>query len=111
MLRWKQALWKRLVVAAALQVVVLAGVVVPYAGALVQGPVRDMALKVRDMNEDVTLKSFTAPSFSVYRQAVTRREEPAPGELAVTHIDRIPSSGYDTLETEGGVALIRRHPE
>lgn len=111
MLRWKQALWKRLVVAAALQVVVLAGVVVPYAGTLVQGPVRDMALKVREMNEEVTLKSFTAPSFSVYRQAVTRREEPAPGGLAVTRIDRIPSSDYDTLETEGGVALIRRHPE
>ena len=37
MLRWRQALWKRLVVAAALRVTVLAALVVPYAGALVQG--------------------------------------------------------------------------
>ncbi|MBX3687451.1 MAG: glycosyltransferase family 39 protein, partial [Rhodocyclaceae bacterium] len=111
MLRWRQALWKRLVVAAALQVTVLAALVVPYAGALVQGPVRDMAIKLREMDEAVTLKSFTAPSFSVYRQAVTQREEPAPGGLAVTRIDRIPQTGYDTLAIEGGVALVRRHTE
>ena len=111
MLRWRQALWKRLVVAAALQVTVLAALVVPYAGALVQGPVRDMAIKLREMDEAVTLKSFTAPSFSVHRQAVTQREEPAPGGLAVTRIDRIPQTGYDTLAIEGGVALVRRHTE
>ena len=111
MLRWRQALWKRLVVAAALQVTVLAALVVPYAGALVQGPVRDMAIKLREMDEAVTLKSFTAPSISVYRQAVTQREEPAPGGLAVTRIDRIPQTGYDTLAIEGGVALVRRHTE
>ena len=74
MLRWRQALWKRLVVAAALQVTVLAALVVPLRRRARPGPVRDMAIKLREMDEAVTLKSFTAPSISVYRQAVTQRE-------------------------------------
>jgi hypothetical protein len=33
----------------------------------------------------------TAPSFSVYRQAVTLKGDPQPGQLALTRIDRLPA--------------------
>jgi hypothetical protein len=51
---------------------------------------------------------FSAPSFSVYREAVTPSGIPEPGGLAVTRSDRIPAEGYETVFREGGVALIRR---
>jgi hypothetical protein len=33
----------------------------------------------------------TAPSFSVYRQAVTLKGDPQPGQLALTRVDRLPA--------------------
>jgi hypothetical protein len=68
----------KLVITAALQVILLAGIVVPYAGELAQGPVKAAGLKARELGEDVMFWRFTtAPSFSVYRQAVTVKGSPA----------------------------------
>lgn len=105
---WQAPIWHKLAAVGALQAMVLVTTVVPYAGELAQGPVKRAGLKLRDEAGPVTLLSHTAPSLSVYRRAVTPRREPAPGGLAVTRIDRIPAQGYDTLATEGGVAILRR---
>ena len=107
--RWQAAPWQKLALAGALQSIVLVAIVVPYAGELAQGPVKRAALKVREMAEPTSLYRHSAPSFSVYRQAVTRRQHPQPGELAVTRIDRQPTEGYDILWREGGVVVMRRH--
>ncbi|MCB1955147.1 MAG: glycosyltransferase family 39 protein, partial [Rhodocyclaceae bacterium] len=101
-------IWHKLALAGALQALTLVAIVVPYAGELAQGPVKRAGLKLREAGEPVTLLSYTAPSFSVYRQAVTPRRQPEPGGLAVTRIDRLPEIGYEILSVEGGVAIIRR---
>jgi len=110
-LRWKAAAWLKLTAAAAIQVVTLALVVVPWIGAVLQGPVKEAGLMARVLDEPVVAWRFTAPSFSVYREAVTRDRPPEAGELALTRVDRVPADGYETLYSKGGVALVRRQPE
>ena len=106
---WRTTIWRTLVGAGVLQGLLLVVFVVPLAGELAQGPVKRTALAMRETGEPVTLLSYTAPSFSVYRQAVTPRRQPEPGGLAVTRIDRVPKDDYDTLGVEGGVVTLRRH--
>ena len=74
--------------------------------------VKAAGLVARDLPEPVIFWNFsTVPSFSVYRQAVTHLAEPAPGELALTRIDRLPPDvPVETLFQRGGVVLVRRPP-
>ncbi|NMG42786.1 glycosyltransferase family 39 protein [Aromatoleum toluvorans] len=109
--RWNAAAWMKVGAAAAIQVVVLAGVVVPWAGAVLQGPVKEAGLLARKMGEPVVAWRYYAPSFSVYRQAVTPGRAPEAGELAITRADRLPASGVDVLYRKGGVALVRKSAE
>ncbi len=106
------AVLPKLVATAALQVGLLAGVVVPYAGELAQGPVKAAGLKARELGGEVVFWRFTtAPSFSVYRQAPTLKADPQPGQLALTRIDRLPADApVDILFRQGGVALVRTRP-
>jgi hypothetical protein len=102
----------KLTVTAALQAGLLAAVVVPYAGELAQGPVKAAGLKARELGESVVFWRFTtAPSFSVYRQAVTLKGDPQPGQLALTRADRLPADAkVDTVFRQGGVVLVRIKP-
>ncbi len=102
----------KLVATGAVQVGLLAGVVVPYAGGLVQGPVKAAGLKASELGGDVLFWRFTtAPSFSVYRQGVTLKGDPQPGQMALTRIDRLPADApVDILFRQGGVALVRARP-
>jgi hypothetical protein len=95
-----------------LQVALLAGVVVPYAGELAQGPIKAAGLKARELGEEVIFWRFTtAPSFSVYRQAITLKGNPEAGQVALTRVDRLPADApVDILFREGGVALVRIKP-
>jgi len=110
-LRWKTDTCRLLVAAATLQVITLSLVVTPWFGAVLQGPVKQAALLAKEMNEPVVSWRFTAPSFSVYREAVTESRTPQVGELAITRVDRLPSEGVEILYSEGGVALIRKTGE
>lgn len=102
----------KLTATATLQAALLAGVVVPYAGELAQGPVKAAGLKARELGESVVFWRFTtAPSFSVYRQAVTVKADPQPGQLALTRTDRLPAdASVDMVFRQGGVALVRLKP-
>lgn len=108
----KASLVQRLAVTAALQVVLLAGLVVPFAGELAQGPVKAAGLKAHELGGDVMFWNFsTAPSFSVYRQAVTLKGDPQPGQVALTRVDRLPPDApVDILFRQGGVALVKVKP-
>ncbi|QID17867.1 glycosyltransferase family 39 protein [Nitrogeniibacter mangrovi] len=103
--------WQTLAIGAAAQVLVLAAVVVPYLGDVVQGPVKDAGLLARKLSESAVRLRFDAPSFSVYALAATPHDEARPGQLVVTRIDRVPSSGYEVLFQEGGVVLLRRQAQ
>jgi 4-amino-4-deoxy-L-arabinose transferase-like glycosyltransferase len=105
----QRPLWPRLVAAGALQVLVLSLAVTPFAGEVLQGPVRQAGRLARELGQPaVTWRFTTAPSFSVYRQAVTPNRAPEAGELALTRTDRLPESGFETLYRAGGVALVRK---
>ncbi len=101
------SLWTKLVLAASLQVLLLATVVVPWLGAVLQGSVKTAAMVARQTGAPVVAWRITMPSFSVYREAVTPSRPPEAGEIALTRIDRIPEQGYEELFRQGGIALIR----
>lgn len=102
-------LWPRLVTGGVLQVLAMSLAVTPFVGELLQGPVRQAGLLARELGGPaVTWRFTTAPSFSVYRQAVTPSRTPEPGELALARTDRLPDAGYETLYRAGGVALVRK---
>ncbi len=47
----------------------------------------------------------------MYRQAVTLKGDPKPGQLALTRIDRLaPDAPVDTVFQEGGVVLVKARP-
>ena len=57
------------------------------------------------------------PSFSVYREAITPRRPPEPGDLVFTRVDRVdkllaelPGVPSEVVYRRGGVALIRLAP-
>ncbi|MDD2875251.1 MAG: glycosyltransferase family 39 protein [Azoarcus sp.] len=107
-LRLPASIWSKMMIGAALQVLALTTVVVPWVGDVLQGPVKEAAAFVRERPEPVVTWRLDVPSLSVYREAVTPSRAPLPGELAVTRIDRIPETGYETLFLKGGVAVIRQ---
>jgi 4-amino-4-deoxy-L-arabinose transferase-like glycosyltransferase len=76
--------------------------VVPVFAAAQQNPVRDAALRARELNIPVVSYHTWLPSFSVYRGAVTPNRLPQPGELVFVRLDRV-----DELERDlGGVQLV-----
>jgi hypothetical protein len=82
---------------------------VPWIGEVLQGPVKRAAIVARTVPEPVSTWNFDAPSFSVYREAITPSHAPAPGEVALTRIDRLPADvPVDVLFRERGVVLVKR---
>ena len=92
--------------------------VVPVLAAAQQQPVRDAALRAKELNLPVVSYHTFLPSFSVYRGAVTPNRLPEPGELVFVRLDRLQELQDElgkqvTLIPEfnrGGVALLLRPP-
>lgn len=106
--RW--TVWRRLSAAAVLQAVLLAVVVVPWVGQLLQGPVKEAGLRAHALGTPAVLWRFDAPSFSLYRQYETPWREAQPGELALTRVDRLPDWPHSVIYQRGGVVLLQRTP-
>jgi 4-amino-4-deoxy-L-arabinose transferase-like glycosyltransferase len=103
------ALWPRLALAGLLCSFAVGGLLLPVVGALQQGPVKEAALLARDAGWAVRTWHFNAPSFSVYRGAVTgHATTPRPGEVILTRSDQLHELGpLQVLYRKGGVALVR----
>jgi 4-amino-4-deoxy-L-arabinose transferase-like glycosyltransferase len=90
--------------------------VVPVLAAAQQAPVREAALRARDLNKTVVSYHTYLPSFSVYRGAITPNRLPEPDELVFLRLDRLAELQKElgpqvTLIPEfqrGGVALLLR---
>ena len=81
----------------------------PLLGEVLEGPVKRAALLAKTRPEPAVTWNFHMPSFAVYRERVTPIGTPAPGELALTRIDRLPADAdVERLFEEGGVVLVRR---
>jgi 4-amino-4-deoxy-L-arabinose transferase-like glycosyltransferase len=107
---WRnQPAWRRLAFIAAVQGVLLATVVGPFVGELLQGPVKRAALVAREHGGPAVQWNFFQPSFAVYRGQEAPVREPQVGELALTRFDRLPPDvRVETLFAQGGVRLVRR---
>ena len=92
-----------------MQGVLLATVVGPFVGELLQGPVKRAALVAREHGGPAVQWNFFQPSFAVYRGQEAPVREPQVGELALTRFDRLPPDvRVETLFAQGGVRLVRR---
>jgi 4-amino-4-deoxy-L-arabinose transferase-like glycosyltransferase len=101
--------WPRLAAAALLASWALGGLLLPAVAELQQGPVKRAALLARQAGWTVHSWRIDAPSFSVYRAAVTPRADvPRPGDVILTRSDALAGLGpVRVLFREGGVLLVR----
>jgi 4-amino-4-deoxy-L-arabinose transferase-like glycosyltransferase len=101
-------LWKRSAILGVICMLSISAGAAPLLGELLQGPVKRAAMVARQETAPVVLWNFHAPSFSVYRQAVTPTVQAVPGQIALTRADRLPADvPVDVLFSEGGVRLVR----
>ena len=87
-----------------------AGLLLPAAAELQQGPVKRAALLARQAGWPVCSWRINVPSFSVYRGAVTpSTATPRPGDVILTRSDALDGlpSPVRVLYREGGVLLVR----
>ncbi len=83
----------------------------PIVAAAQQGPVREAALTARALDAPVVMTGLNMPSFTVYREAITPRRAPEPGEIAFTRVDRVDALGaHEVVFQRGGIILARRLP-
>jgi len=80
----------------------------PWAGEVLQGPIQRAAVAAQ--GKAVVNVGLRAPSFSFYRQAITPKRPPEPGEWFVTRIDRLPEFPYTLRYEARGVVLGERTP-
>ena len=86
----------------------LALVLLPAAGKLLQGPVKEAGLLARHLNTTVVMDGINTPSFSVYAGRVVERRAPLPGEALFTvtgHLAELPP--YDIIYIRKDIALVR----
>jgi 4-amino-4-deoxy-L-arabinose transferase-like glycosyltransferase len=101
--------WPRLAAAALLGSWGLGGLLLPAAAELQQGPVKRAALLARQAGWPVRSWRIDAPSFSVYRTAVTPEADvPRAGDIILTRSGALAGLGpVRVLFREGGVVLVR----
>jgi hypothetical protein len=109
---WQGApLWPRLAATGLLCTGALCGLLLPAVGELQQGPLKEAALLARREGLDVHRWHIDAPSFSVYRAAVTpATPQPQPGQVILTRSSALAAPGLADvriLYRKGGIVLLR----
>lgn len=113
---WRRApLWPRLAASALVCTCATCALLLPALAELQQGPVRDAALLARSRGWAVHSWRINAPSFSVYRGAVTPGAaasgggaRPGAGQVILTRSDALPALGaVQVLYRKGGIVLLR----
>jgi 4-amino-4-deoxy-L-arabinose transferase-like glycosyltransferase len=107
-------LWQRLLLAGAVQTLVVFGALVPRVFAVMQAPVKQAGLIARELDQPTVVFRTSMPSFSVYREAVTpQADRPEPGELVFLRVDKLddlaatrPGDVLVTVYRRGPVALV-----
>jgi 4-amino-4-deoxy-L-arabinose transferase-like glycosyltransferase len=107
---WRGApVWPRMAAAGLACACATATLLLPALAQLQQGPVQEAALLARSRGWQVVSWRINAPSFSVYRQAITPgTPAPGPGAVVLTRSDALPELGAaQVLYQKGGVVLAR----
>jgi hypothetical protein len=102
--------WQRLLLAGAVQTLVVFGALVPRVFAVMQAPVKEAGLIARELDRPTVVYRTSMPSFSVYRDAITPwTAAPAPGELVFLRVDKLDDLAA-TRPDDALVVLYRRGP-
>ena len=107
---WARApLWPRLAASGLACACAITGLLLPALAALQQAPVQEAARLAASRGWQVVSWRIDAPSFSVYRAALTPRvAAPRPGQIVLTRSDALPLLGAaQVLYRKGGVLLVR----
>ncbi|MBD2858539.1 hypothetical protein IB286_05905 [Spongiibacter sp. KMU-158] len=106
--------WKKLIISGLIQTLFCFSFFIPAIAGLQQDPVKAAALKAKQLEQDVIAYRINMPSFSVYRDAITKRRDPLPGELVFTRADKLadlkalyPNAEIDIIFSDGGIVLAR----
>ncbi len=107
---WRgKPIWQGLLIAGVLHTIVIVQWVGPAAGELMQQPVKTVAKLARQYNETIVMWRLNMPSFTVYREQVTPRRDPQPGELVFTRVDALSDLGaHEVIYQEGAIVLARK---
>jgi 4-amino-4-deoxy-L-arabinose transferase-like glycosyltransferase len=98
--------WQRLLLAGAVQALVVFGAMVPRVFAVMQAPVKEAGLIARELDRPTVVYRTSMPSFSVYRDAVTPwTRAPEPGWLIFLRIDKLD----DLAATRPGARLVEHY--
>ncbi len=106
--------WQGLVLVGLVQMAVVSGVLVPRVMEVLQGPVKEAALRAQTLALPTVAYRINMPSFSLYRQAITPDRAPRPGDLVFLRVDKLSrlTAQHPDLEQEvvfrrGAVALVK----
>ncbi len=100
--------WQGLIFSGLLIAFLAAHTIIPTAGNIIQGPVKEVGQLAKEKGWDVVMWRVDMPSFSVYRGSPTPRRDPAAGEVAFTRVDKLEElPPHELLYRKGNVALAR----
>jgi 4-amino-4-deoxy-L-arabinose transferase-like glycosyltransferase len=107
---WREKpVWHGLMIAGVLHTFVIVQWIGPAAGKLIQQPVKAAAQLARQYDETIVMWRVNMPSFTVYREKVTPRRDPQPGEIVFTRIDALPDLGaHEVIYNNGGIVLAKK---
>jgi hypothetical protein len=86
--------------------------VIPWWAITLQGPVRDLAMVAKAKGGPVSQWMVHQPSLAFYLQQPALREDPVPGGMALTRVDRLARQplAVDVVEQSAGWVLVQRKP-
>lgn len=109
-------LWSRLAATGFVSAFIVSALILPSIAQLQQGPVKEAALIAKQIGGPVSSFGINMPSFSVYRESITKRyrtsqaDAPQTG-LIFTRVDKLDKLGpVETIYRKGGIALVRPLP-
>ncbi len=87
-------------------------IVIPWWAITLQGPVRDLALLAKQKGGPVSQWMVHQPSLAFYLQQPALREDPVPGGMALTRIDRLQKQTLpvEVVQQSAGWVLVQRKP-
>ncbi len=109
---WEVPIWLALPTVGFAQTLILVLVLLPAIGGALQGAVPEAAAVVKHRIEPVVMWRLDMPSITVYRERITPKARPRPGEIVFTRVDKLDRLGaHQVLYQSGGVALAKLAPD
>ena len=106
----RMPVWQGLLLAGAVQTLVVFGALVPRVFEVMQTPVKEAGMLARELDRPTVVYRTSMPSFSVYRDAITPwTRAPEPGEVIFLRVDKLDDLAA-TRPNDTLVVLYRRGP-